>query len=55
MEGYTNISINEKIEILKQMNVWRKMSKDEKKMFRDCTDEHYADRLKRSFISKYLM
>ena len=52
MEGYTH---KEKIEILKQLEVWSKMTKEEKKEFCNCTDEYYADILMRSFRSKYLM
>ena len=54
MEGYTSFTLNEKIEILKHLEVWSKMTKEEKAKFRNCTDECYADRLMRSFRSKYL-
>ena len=54
MEGYKNIVIDDKINILKQLHIWRKMSKDEKDVFRHCQSEFYADRLMRSLRQKYL-
>ena len=54
MEGYLSISLEDKIKILKQLHVWRNMTKDEKSEFMSCTDENYADRLMRSYRSKYM-
>ena len=51
MEGYTH---KEKIQILKQLEVWSKMTKEEQKEFRNCTDEYSADRMMRSLRDKYL-
>lgn len=54
MQGYTNITIAEKVIILKQLQVWRKMNDEEKKTFKKCKSEFQADRLMRDFRSKYL-
>ena len=54
MEGYLNISIADKIAILKQLHIWKQMTKVEKAEFKSCTNENYADRLMRSYRSKYL-
>lgn len=43
-----------KVRVLKHMLVWDKMTKDEKSALLDCKDEHYADRLKRSYQDRYL-
>ena len=51
MEGYT---LAEKIDILKDLHIWSKMSKVEKTTFRKAQDENYADRLMRSYRGKYL-
>lgn len=50
MEGY----IKERIEILKQLYIWRKLSPEEKKIFKGCTTEIQVDRYMRHFRNKYL-
>lgn len=54
MEGYASYTITEKVAILKQMHIWKQMTKEEKAEFKNCANENYADRLMRSYRSKYL-
>ena len=54
MQGYESISIEDKVRILKQLHIWKKMTKAERAEFKTCQSENYADRLMRSYRSKYL-
>ena len=55
MEGYLDYTHEEKIEILKQLKIWNKMTKEERNTFSLCTSDYRADRLMRDLRNKYLM
>ena len=55
IESSSSIPIESKIDLLNQLCIWDKMSKEEQDRFSNCTSEYHADRLMRDLRSKYLM